>query len=174
MIWIDSIQIMMIQERETFVPPPRSTGATDVGNSSGLDKGLLALIQNVLGARHNAPPQPDDDPHATPESPEAEIPEPAEAGDPAADAAMPSDQPAESHDRRKTADELADIILKALRTLDGAPASGFVVTVYGANPWNAMLTIKPEAGPIADPALWRGRVRDMAARLRQDFDLAET
>jgi len=48
------------------------------------------------------------------------------------------------------------------------------VTVYGSNPWNAMLTIKPEAGPIADPDLWRGRVRDMAARLRQDFDLAET
>ncbi|WP_438274724.1 hypothetical protein [Nitrobacter sp.] len=146
-----------------------------MGNSSGLDKGLLALIQNVLGARHNAPQpeQPDDDPLAAPESPEAGIREPAEAGDPTADATMRSDQPEESHNRRKTADELAGIILKALRTLDGAPASGFVVTVYGANPWNAMLTIKPEAGPVADPGLWRGRVRDMAARLRQDFDLAE-
>lgn len=136
-----------------------------MGSSSGMDKGLLALIQNVLGARHSAPPQPDQ-----PEPPE-------EADGPAAEAAaatMPADQPVERYDRRKTSDELASIILKALQTLDGAPASGFMVTVYGANPWNAMLTIKPEAGPVADPGLWRGRVRDMAARLRQDFDLAET
>lgn len=147
-----------------------------MGNSSGMDKGLLALIQNVLGARHNArpqPDQPDDDSLAFPESPRSEIPEPAEVDDLTAEA-MPGDQPAESYDRRKTADELAGIILKALQTLDGAPASGFAVTVYGSNPWNAMLTIKPEAGPVADPDLWRGRVRDMAARLRQDFDLAET
>ncbi len=149
-----------------------------MGNSSGMDKGLLALIQNVLGARHNArpqPDQPDDDSLASPEPPRSEIPEPAEVDDPSAEAAaMPENHPAESYDRRKTADELAGIILKALQTLDGAPASGFAVTVYGSNPWNAMLTIKPEAGPIADPDLWRGRVRDMAARLRQDFDLAET
>jgi hypothetical protein len=135
---------------------------TDVGNGSGMDKGLLALIQNVLGPRHSAPrpelSEPPDGPH----------------GGAAEAVAISMNQPAERYDRCKTADELASIILKALQTLDGAPASGFVVTVYGANPWNAMLTIKPEAGPIADPGLWRGRVRDMAARLRQDFDLAET
>ncbi len=100
-------------------------------------------------------------------------PEGAEDPDAESVVADEPDQPAESYDRRKTADELAAIILKALQTLDGAPASGFVVTVYGGNPWNAMLTIKPEAGPIADPGLWRARVRDMAARLRQDFDVAE-
>jgi hypothetical protein len=143
-----------------------------------LDKGLMALIQNVLGTRHNAPPQPEppeDDPPAPSESRGVETQTTPEGVDgPAAEAAAISqDQPAESYDRRKTADELAGIILKALQTLDGAPARGFVVTVYGGNPWNAMLTIKPEAGPIANPALWRGRVRDMAARLRQDFDLAE-
>jgi hypothetical protein len=141
-----------------------------------MDKGLLALIQNVLGTRHNAPPSPEpseDDPSAPPESLGVETRPPSEEVDGPA-AAISQDQPAESYDRRKTADELAGIILKALQTLDGAPARGFVVTVYGGNPWNAMLTIKPEAGPIANPALWRGRVRDMAARLRQDFDLAET
>lgn len=150
-----------------------------MSNSSGMDKGLLALIQNVLGPRHNAPPP-------QPELPEGDSPAPPEslgtetrreeADGPAVEAiaATLPDQPAESYDRRKTADELAGIILKALQTLDGAPARGFVVTVYGGNPWNAMLTIKPEAGPIADPDLWRSRVRDMAARLRQDFDLVET
>jgi hypothetical protein len=142
-----------------------------------LDKGLLALIQNVLGARTAARPEAgDDDRPAEPEelgSPQS--PESAEeAGGPAEKAdVIPETQPARSYDRGKTADELADIILKALQTLDGAPASGFVVTVYGGNPWNAMLTIKPEAGPVSDPDLWRGRVRDMAARLRQDFDLTE-
>jgi hypothetical protein len=143
-----------------------------------MDKGLLALIQNVLGTRHNAPPDlPEDDPSAPPESLRGETrPTPEGADGSAAEkvAAIPPDQPAESYDRRKTADELAGIILKALQTLEGAPATGFMVTVYGGNPWNALLTIKPEAGPIADPALWRGRVRDMAARLRQDFDLTET
>ena len=79
----------------------------------------------------------------------------------------------EPESRRKTAADLEAIILRALQTLDGVPKAGFVVTVYGSNPWNAMLTIKPEAGRLADPALWRGRVRDMAVRLRQDYDLAE-
>ena len=161
-------------------PQLKSTGTTDVGNNSGVDKGLLALIHGVLGTRHSAPPPqpelPEGDLAAPPESLQAETPAPPEgAEEPDAEivAANEPDQPAESYDRRKTADELAAIILKALQTLDGAPASGFVVTVYGGNPWNAMLTIKPEAGPIADPGLWRARVRDMAARLRQDFDVAE-
>ncbi|MCE3257364.1 MAG: hypothetical protein K0Q64_1447, partial [Nitrobacter vulgaris] len=43
-----------------------------MGNSSGLDKGLMALIQNVLGTRHNAPlPEaelPEDNPRALSES----------------------------------------------------------------------------------------------------------
>jgi hypothetical protein len=114
---------------------------------------------------------PHDEPPAAAET--AAPPEQAESpASEAADAQEP-DRPAETYDRRKTADELAAIILKALQTLDGAPPTGFVVTVYGGNPWNAMLTIKPEAGPIADAGLWRTRVREMAVRLRQDFDLTE-
>jgi hypothetical protein len=71
----------------------------------------------------------------------------------------------------RTASELADIILDALRTDVGFPERGFVVTVYGARPWNAMLTIKPEAGAIKDAKRWRERVQDIGARLRNDFDL---
>jgi hypothetical protein len=71
----------------------------------------------------------------------------------------------------RTASELADIILDALRTDVGFPERGFVVTVYGASPWNAMLTIKPEAGPIKDARRWRERVQDIGARLRRDFDV---
>lgn len=149
-----------------------------MGNSSGLDKGLMALIQNVLGTRHNTPlseaKPPEDNPRASSEAIGAEILPQREAEGPAEEAGATLPGQPESYGRRKTADELAGIILKALQTLDGVPARGFVVTVYGGNPWNAMLTIKPEAGPISNPGLWRARVRDMAARLRQDFDLAET
>jgi hypothetical protein len=73
----------------------------------------------------------------------------------------------------RTAGELADIILNALRAVDGVPERGFVITVYGARPWNAMLTIKPEAGRIKDVQLWRQRVQDIGARLRRDFDLID-
>jgi hypothetical protein len=146
-----------------------------VSDNSGVDKGLLALIQGVLGTRHSAPPPEFDLPRDDPPAP-VETAEPAPAAEnPAAEAVAGNEpeRPADTYGRRKSADELAAIILKALQTLDGAPASGFAVTVYGGNPWNAMLTIKPEAGPIADPGLWRARVREMAVRLRQDFDLTE-
>jgi hypothetical protein len=71
----------------------------------------------------------------------------------------------------RTATEMAGIILNALRAIEGVPERGLVVTVYGTNPWNAMLTIKPEAGRIEDAQLWRERVQDIGVRLRQDFDL---
>jgi hypothetical protein len=73
----------------------------------------------------------------------------------------------------RTAGELADIILNALRAVDGVPERGFLITVYGSRPWNAMLTIKPEAGRIKDVQLWRQRVQDIGARLRRDFDLID-
>jgi hypothetical protein len=44
------------------------------------------------------------------------------------------------------------------------------VTVYGTNPWNAILTIKPEAGWI-NAQLCQERVQRIGARLRQDFDV---
>jgi hypothetical protein len=71
----------------------------------------------------------------------------------------------------RTASEMADMVLNALRADYAVPARGFVVTVYGAQPWNAMLTIKPEAGPIKDARLWRERVQDIGAQLRRDFDV---
>jgi hypothetical protein len=71
----------------------------------------------------------------------------------------------------RTASEMADMILNLLRAEDGVPERGFVVTVYGAHPWNAMLTIKPEAGAIKDARLWRERVQDIGAQLRRDFDI---
>jgi hypothetical protein len=73
----------------------------------------------------------------------------------------------------RTSEEIARLIMKSLRTLDGCPDRGFVVTVYGSNPWNAMLTIRPEAGPRIDRELWRSRVHDIGVQLRNDFDVVD-
>jgi hypothetical protein len=73
----------------------------------------------------------------------------------------------------RNAEEIAGIIMKSLRSIDGCPNRGFVVTVYGSNPWNAMLTIRPEAGARIDRELWRSRVQDIGVRLRNDFDVAD-
>jgi hypothetical protein len=73
----------------------------------------------------------------------------------------------------RSPDEIAGLILKSLRTIEGCPTRGFVVTVYGSNPWNAMLTIRPEAGPRIDRALWCSRVHDIGVQLRNKFDVAD-
>jgi hypothetical protein len=72
-----------------------------------------------------------------------------------------------------TSDEIAGIIMKSLRVIEDCPRRGFVVTVYGSNPWNAMLTIRPEAGPRIDRELWRSRVEGIGVRLRDEFDVAD-
>ena len=73
----------------------------------------------------------------------------------------------------RNAEEIAGIIMKSLRTIEGCPNRGFAVTVYGSNPWNAMLTIRPEAGPRIDRELWCSRAHDIGVRLRSDFDVAD-
>jgi hypothetical protein len=123
---------------------------------------------------------PQDEPAGQPAEVTAEEPvkadEPAAAEIPETQAAIPSEPPfgvGESERPRRTAAEMADIIMNALRAVDGVPEKGFVITVYGSRPWNAMLTIKPEAGRVKDVTLWRQRVQDIGARLRRDFDLID-
>jgi hypothetical protein len=67
--------------------------------------------------------------------------------------------------------ELANMILRTLRTIDGCPPHGFIVTAYGSNPWSAMLTIRPETGSITDAQLWYARVREIGVQLRDRFDV---
>ncbi len=73
----------------------------------------------------------------------------------------------------RTPAEMAEIILRALRAIDGCPARGLEVIVYGHRPWNAMLRITPAAGPLPDAPAWRARVRDMAYVLRGQYEVAE-
>ena len=138
-----------------------------------LDPGLLALVQSVLepGIKPKAEVQTEAETEAKiePETePVVDLAEPADDSEPEAAPAIPNE-----FTRARSAEALAAIILNALRTLDGSPKDGFAVTVYGANPWNAMLTITPSAGVIKDAPLWRERVKEMAIRLRQHYDLIE-
>lgn len=73
----------------------------------------------------------------------------------------------------RSAAEMAKIIFNALKGLDGVPERGFIITVYGANPWNAMLTIGTEAGAVRDAQGWRERVQEIAVRLRSNFDIID-
>ena len=73
----------------------------------------------------------------------------------------------------RTPNEIANTIMAALRAIGDCPEWGFVVTVYGSNPWNAMLTIKPEAGGAMDHSLWRSRVQEIGVQLRNDFDVIQ-
>jgi hypothetical protein len=50
--------------------------------------------------------------------------------------------------QKKTTEELAAMIHQDLSQLEGWPERGVKVTVYGLNPWNSMLTIGVEAGPV--------------------------
>src|SRR5712672_271791 len=51
--------------------------------------------------------------------------------------------------QKKTAEELEAMIHQDLSQLEGWPERGVKATVYGLNPWNSMLTIGVEAGPVS-------------------------
>jgi len=62
--------------------------------------------------------------------------------------------------------------MKSLRPIDGCPHGGFAITFYGSDPWNAMLTMRPQAGPHVDREFWRPRAHDIGEQLGNDFDEA--
>jgi hypothetical protein len=53
---------------------------------------------------------------------------------------------------KKTAEELAAMIHHDLSQIEGCPQRGLKVTVYGLNPWNAMLTFGVDCGPVPNKA----------------------
>jgi hypothetical protein len=75
--------------------------------------------------------------------------------------------------RQLSSAQLADVILRALKSIEGCPPDGFEVIVYGTRPWNAMLRITPMAGALSDAGSWRRRVQDMVLRLRDQYELTE-
>ena len=148
-------------------PPPEPPPAEEVATAT------VADAETIAAAENDSVPKPDQTTDAEDAVKADEIPVIAVAE--AQNLPTPEAPQAaiEGKRQQRTASELADIILNALRAVDGVPERGFVITVYGARPWNAMLTIKPEAGRIKDAQLWRQRVQDIGARLRRDFDLID-
>ena len=60
----------------------------------------------------------------------------------------------------KSAEELAVMIREHLGKMDGCPQRGVTVTVYGLNPWNALLMFGADAGPVRNKAELDGFFRD--------------
>ena len=85
----------------------------------------------------------------------------------------PTATPGARRKQLRNVGEMVSLFMKTLRTIENCPDRGFVVTVYGSNPWNAMLTIRPEAGPRIDRQFWCSRVRDIGVQFRNEFDIAE-
>jgi len=137
---------------------------------------IAAIPKEIANEARPTEPTPAASPAAPPAAAEIDsrsLPPPLPAGkQPDPDTRPPASTGAGGKQVRN-AEEIADIIMKSLRAIDGCPNRGFVVTVYGSNPWNAMLTIRPEAGPRIDRELWCSRVHDIGVRLRNDFDVAD-
>jgi hypothetical protein len=72
---------------------------------------------------------------------------------------------------KKTAEELAAMILQDLSNIDGCPKRGLTVTVYGLNPWNSMLTFGADAGPVPNKAELRSFCEIITERLKRLYDV---
>jgi hypothetical protein len=73
---------------------------------------------------------------------------------------------------KKTAEELAAMILQDLNNMDGCPKRGVAVTVYGLNPWNSMLMFGVDAGPVPNKAELRSFCDALTERLKRLYDIA--
>jgi hypothetical protein len=72
---------------------------------------------------------------------------------------------------KKTAEELAVMIREDLGEMDGCPEHGVTVTVYGLNPWNAMLTFGVDAGPVPNKAELESFFEIIIERLKRLYDV---
>lgn len=71
----------------------------------------------------------------------------------------------------KTAEELAAMIHEDLSKVDGCPAVGIKVTVYGI-PWKSMLTFGTAAGPVRNKAELQKFFEIITERLQRLYDIA--
>jgi hypothetical protein len=127
------------------------------------DYGLMSLVERLMGKSGGS------DPAETPPASDDGIGPAIMAGAPE----LLEPQLSIEGEQTRSKSEMAEIILRALRSIDGCPRQGFEVTVYGERPWNAMLRITPAAGRVGDARIWRDRVRAMAYVLRGQYDVVE-
>jgi len=71
---------------------------------------------------------------------------------------------------KKSADDLAAMIIADLRKMDGCPERGVRVTVYGSNPWNSWLSFGPATGPIPNKVELQQFCDVITERLKRLYD----
>ena len=157
------------------------------------DAGLVAMISSILGGNKRAeaaspPPLADFLPSApaaaaVPQLPEAESPKlqnassdaPNGASDEAAAPAKPVAPAPQSltpdGKRLLPAEAIADLVLGELRKIEGFPASGVSVTVYGYRHWNAMITFAPFSTNFQNATRFRQALPDLVFKLRRFVEL---
>jgi hypothetical protein len=124
------------------------------------DKELVNLTQQILGQPQPKSELPPAEPKVPQQAPEVTV------------EARPDGTDGSKGKETKTAAELAQMIEADLAKHPECPKKGFVVTVYGATHWRAMLTITPAAGPVRNPQEWRDLTEELAERLRKRYELA--
>lgn len=155
------------------------------------DAGLVAMISSILGGnkRADASPPPLADvlppaPAAAPAPAVVEIPETAspklqDASNGASDEVAapakpvaPATPPLTSDGKRLLpAEAIADLVLGELRKIEGFPASGVSVTVYGYRHWNAMITFAPFSTNFQNATRFRQALPDLVFKLRRFVEL---
>jgi hypothetical protein len=151
--------------------------------SDDIDRSLVEFAQKIAAIPTGIANE-DRSEEPRPKASDAPSPAAADAGGQSSPPPLPIDKPstpdipptppvAANSKQLRSADEIAGIIMKSLRTIEGCPVIGLSVTVYGSNPWNAMLTIRPEAGSRVNRELWCSRVHDIGVQLRNEFDVAD-
>ena len=151
------------------------------------DAGLVAMISSILGGNKRADsvasPLPAEVPPTAPsngfEAVAASIPDATSTRH--GDAAEPSPvKPVQQHAKIVTtpdgkrllpAEAIADLVLGELRKMDGFPASGASVTVYGYRHWNAMITFAPFSTTFQNARRFRQAMPDLLFKLRRFVEL---
>jgi len=72
---------------------------------------------------------------------------------------------------KKIAEELASMIREDLGKMNGCPKRGVKVTVYGLNPWNAMLTFGVDAGTVPNKAELNSFFEIIIERMKRLYDV---
>jgi hypothetical protein len=73
---------------------------------------------------------------------------------------------------KRTADELAAMIVADLSEVKGCPRRGAKVVVYGLSPWNAWLSFGTDAGPVHNKTELRNFFGIIIERLKRLYDIA--
>ena len=71
----------------------------------------------------------------------------------------------------KTAAQARALIIEGLRQIPGFPSEGVTVTVYGFQPWSAMLTFAPNSTTLANATRYRKILAEIVYDLRKNFEV---